>query len=537
MAKALASDVAELAAKVALQVHGAIGHTWECDLHFFMQRAWALSKAWGDATTHRQLVLAEARRRARALKGADGHVRFPPVIGRRRVAACRGDRGSGTLLPGGAQQGRPLRRRVLHRRDLDRYLLSPQLPGAHAEARERPLLPVSRRGPTGGFSRLPPLPARRHARLAGMEHPGRRGGSGHAAHTGRDRRPRRRGGTRPSTRLQRAATEPTRHHRGRHRTAGHCPGPACADGAHLARDDHASHRPRRLRRRIFQRPPMQRDIAADLRRYTPGTPQSRLQSHRAPAHGSGEPMAPRSRSGYASRVGVPSARSRCSGSSVHAPHPGIETVEGSIYRRSMRLPHGYAVVALAANEGADTGPMFVEADLHLSDLRDLTSAVARCRQLLDLDADPVAIVEALERDRFVGPLVSAHPGRRVPGSADGFELAVRAIIGQQVSVAGARTIAGRLVSAAGEALPGPIGGITPPLPHPRSAARADRGGSCRLLHARGSPWALAALAEAVSAGSRRHRPRDGPFRVAGLAGDLARHRTVDGRVRRPAGAP
>jgi alkylation response protein AidB-like acyl-CoA dehydrogenase len=63
MAKALASDVAELAAKVALEVHGAIGHTWECDLHFFMKRAWALSKAWGDATTHRQLVLAEARRR------------------------------------------------------------------------------------------------------------------------------------------------------------------------------------------------------------------------------------------------------------------------------------------------------------------------------------------------------------------------------------------------------------------------------------------------------------------------------------------
>jgi alkylation response protein AidB-like acyl-CoA dehydrogenase len=63
MAKALASEVAELAAKVALQVYGSFGHTWECDLHFFMKRAWALSAAWGDATTHRQLVLAEARRR------------------------------------------------------------------------------------------------------------------------------------------------------------------------------------------------------------------------------------------------------------------------------------------------------------------------------------------------------------------------------------------------------------------------------------------------------------------------------------------
>jgi alkylation response protein AidB-like acyl-CoA dehydrogenase len=58
MAKAMASDAAELAARVALQVHGAIGYTWECDLHFFLKRTWALSRAWGDAATHRRLVLA-----------------------------------------------------------------------------------------------------------------------------------------------------------------------------------------------------------------------------------------------------------------------------------------------------------------------------------------------------------------------------------------------------------------------------------------------------------------------------------------------
>jgi alkylation response protein AidB-like acyl-CoA dehydrogenase len=62
MAKAMATDAADLAARVALQVHGAIGYTWECDLHFFMKRTWALSKAWGDAPTHRQLVLAQAAR-------------------------------------------------------------------------------------------------------------------------------------------------------------------------------------------------------------------------------------------------------------------------------------------------------------------------------------------------------------------------------------------------------------------------------------------------------------------------------------------
>jgi alkylation response protein AidB-like acyl-CoA dehydrogenase len=63
MAKALASDAADRAARVALQVHGAMGYTWECDLHFFMKRTWALSRTWGDAATHRQLVLAQARRR------------------------------------------------------------------------------------------------------------------------------------------------------------------------------------------------------------------------------------------------------------------------------------------------------------------------------------------------------------------------------------------------------------------------------------------------------------------------------------------
>jgi alkylation response protein AidB-like acyl-CoA dehydrogenase len=62
MAKAMASDAADRAARVALQVHGAIGYTWECDLHFFMKRTWALSRAWGDGATHRRLVLAQARK-------------------------------------------------------------------------------------------------------------------------------------------------------------------------------------------------------------------------------------------------------------------------------------------------------------------------------------------------------------------------------------------------------------------------------------------------------------------------------------------
>jgi len=177
--------------------------------------------------------------------------------------------------------------------------------------------------------------------------------------------------------------------------------------------------------------------------------------------------------------------------------PGIESVEESTYRRSMLLPHGYAVVALTAADPDDDGAMYVEADLHLSDLRDLTSAVSRCRQLLDLDADPVAIVDALARDRLIGPLVSAHPGRRVPGTVDGFELAVRAIIGQQVSVSGACTIAGRLVAAAGELLPESIGGITHLFPTPEALIALAEERPATFSMPEGRRGALVALAKAV----------------------------------------
>jgi AraC family transcriptional regulator of adaptative response / DNA-3-methyladenine glycosylase II len=183
--------------------------------------------------------------------------------------------------------------------------------------------------------------------------------------------------------------------------------------------------------------------------------------------------------------------------------PGLEEVEDDTYRRSLRLPHGYAVVALTAAGGAGAGPdgpAFVEAELHLSDWRDLTSAVSRCRQLLDLDADPVAILDALGPDAFIGPLVTAHPGRRVPGTPDGFELAVRAVIGQQVSVAGARTIAGRLTAAAGDALAEPVGGITHLFPTPAAliALAARRPATFSMPASRRN--ALVGLAEAVTAG-------------------------------------
>jgi AraC family transcriptional regulator of adaptative response / DNA-3-methyladenine glycosylase II len=180
--------------------------------------------------------------------------------------------------------------------------------------------------------------------------------------------------------------------------------------------------------------------------------------------------------------------------------PGLEELDGDTYRRSLRLPHGSAVVALHAAEGDDQGPAFVDAVLHLSDLRDLATAVARCRQLLDLDADPVGIAEALGTDPHIGPLVMADPGRRVPGSADGFELAVRAIIGQQVSVPGARTIAGRLVLAAGTPLDSPVGSITHLFPTPAALGALGETSPEAFPMPAGRRRALQALAEAVESG-------------------------------------
>jgi AraC family transcriptional regulator of adaptative response / DNA-3-methyladenine glycosylase II len=134
--------------------------------------------------------------------------------------------------------------------------------------------------------------------------------------------------------------------------------------------------------------------------------------------------------------------------------PGVErsfcSPTGSVgFSRVLDLPHGPAVVQLVA----EPGDRFVRCSLRMADWRDLTTAVTRCRRLLDLDADPVAVDAALGADPLLGPLVTAHPGRRAPGFADGAEGLVRALVGQQVSVAGARTTAGRLAAAFGTPLP------------------------------------------------------------------------------------
>jgi AraC family transcriptional regulator of adaptative response / DNA-3-methyladenine glycosylase II len=134
--------------------------------------------------------------------------------------------------------------------------------------------------------------------------------------------------------------------------------------------------------------------------------------------------------------------------------PGIEEVVGTTYRRTLRLAHGAGVAELTPQ------PDHVRAVLRLDDLRDLTTAVQRCRRVFDLDADPHAVAELLGADRILGRLVAKAPGLRLPGTVDGFELATRAVLGQQVSLAAARTLAGRLVASHGVPLATADGGLT-----------------------------------------------------------------------------
>jgi AraC family transcriptional regulator of adaptative response / DNA-3-methyladenine glycosylase II len=122
--------------------------------------------------------------------------------------------------------------------------------------------------------------------------------------------------------------------------------------------------------------------------------------------------------------------------------PGVEIVTDHDYTRAIRLPYGTAYVQLTPT--AD----HISATLRLADVRDLSPAVARCRRLFDLDADPAAIDGVLGADPALADAVAAEPGVRVPRAVDGFEIAVRAIVGQQISVVGAITVLGRLVAAA-----------------------------------------------------------------------------------------
>lgn len=173
---------------------------------------------------------------------------------------------------------------------------------------------------------------------------------------------------------------------------------------------------------------------------------------------------------------------------------GVEHVEGDSYARVMNLPHGVGVAALTLFDD------HVDCELELADLRDTAVAVSRCRRLLDLDADPVAIEDILSADPILAPMVAAAPGLRLPSQVDGFEVAVRAIVGQQVSVAGAITILGRFAIAYGSPVSLELAaqhGLTHAFATPEAMAEAD---PTALSMPTARARALIGVAQAVSDG-------------------------------------
>jgi AraC family transcriptional regulator of adaptative response / DNA-3-methyladenine glycosylase II len=141
--------------------------------------------------------------------------------------------------------------------------------------------------------------------------------------------------------------------------------------------------------------------------------------------------------------------------------PGVEEVRGGTYRRSVRVAGGRTTVIELTPEPAKRR---VTLDLSADHAADPATLVNGARRAFDLDADSLAIDSTLAKDPTLAPLVARTPGTRVPGTFDAFELVVRAIFGQQVSVAGARTSLGRLVERYGTPLDPPSPGITHQFP-------------------------------------------------------------------------
>ena len=202
------------------------------------------------------------------------------------------------------------------------------------------------------------------------------------------------------------------------------------------RDDGTAHGRRGLCRRLRQHPPVQR---------------------LGPGHLRPEPERP-------AAAGTPPARRASGPDPVPSPRPDGRTAPAlpgaAVPRQPLRAPGGHRGARSGGNPSTaptgarcgcltgrggrrspHRGPHTRRGDTGRP--RDLGTAIARCRRLLDLDADPQAVEEALSAEPALAPLVEAAPGRRVPRTVDEAEMAVRAVLGQQVSTAAARTHAGR----------------------------------------------------------------------------------------------
>lgn len=176
--------------------------------------------------------------------------------------------------------------------------------------------------------------------------------------------------------------------------------------------------------------------------------------------------------------------------------PGVERVENGVYRRTVRM--GTRSGWLSVTHVAEKSALRVEMSLSL--VRALLPIAARVRDMFDLRADPRAIDAHLERDRTLRASVRRTPGLRVPGAFDGFELVVRAILGQQVSVAAATTFAGRIAARFGEAIATPHEGLAFLFPTPARMAKAKDSELTALGITSARARSIRALAEGVLAG-------------------------------------
>ena len=200
--------------------------------------------------------------------------------------------------------------------------------------------------------------------------------------------------------------------------------------------------------------------------------------------------------------------------------PGVEEVRDGAYRRTLRLPAGNGIVSLTPQ------PDHVQCQLVLDDFRDLSTAIARCRRLLDLDADPEAVVDALGADAELSALVAKAPGQRIPRTVDEPELALRVVLGQQVSLKAARTHAGRIVAAYGRPVADAGGGLTHVFPAVEQLAEID---PAHLAFPKSRQRCLTALIRALSRRRGRARPRLRLEPRPPTAAGAARNRPVDRR--------
>ena len=182
--------------------------------------------------------------------------------------------------------------------------------------------------------------------------------------------------------------------------------------------------------------------------------------------------------------------------------PGVESVSGRRYARTLSVDGAQGVVVVTPGDGD-----FLLAEIHFPKLKALPAVIARIRRVFDLTADPALIGAHLSQDPALAPLVAARPGLRAPGAWDGFEMAVRAILGQQITVTAARGLAAKLVETYGEATHDPAAarhGLSRIFPTPERLIAQDVA-ALGMPKARGA--ALEALARTVAADPTIFTPR------------------------------